>query len=47
MLEKIDKIQELLDVPNVDVNSKSSINNMKILNLLADLRAELKHYLEY
>ncbi|PKB00410.1 hypothetical protein B0O79_3876 [Flavobacteriaceae bacterium MAR_2009_75] len=40
MLEKIDKIQELLNVPNVDAEPKTAIVNMKILNLLVDLRAE-------
>jgi hypothetical protein len=40
MLEKIDKIQALLNVPNVDKDSKTAIANMKILNLLVDLRSE-------
>mgnify|MGYP003636764383 CR=1 FL=1 len=40
MLEKIDKIQELLNVPNVDASTETAIANMKILNLLVDLRAE-------
>jgi translation initiation factor 2 beta subunit (eIF-2beta)/eIF-5 len=42
MLEKIDKIQELLNVPNVDASTETAIANMKILNLLVDLRAETK-----
>ena len=40
MLEKIDKIQELLNVPNVDASTETAITNMKILNLLVSLRAE-------
>jgi hypothetical protein len=40
MIEKIDKIQALLNVPNVDADAKTAIANMKILNLLVDLRAE-------
>ena len=40
MIEKIDKIQELLNLPNVDASAETTINNMKILNLLVDLRAE-------
>jgi hypothetical protein len=40
MLEKIEKIQELLNVPNVDASTETAIANMKILNLLVDLRAE-------
>lgn len=42
MLEKIDKIQELLNVPNVDTDSKTALANMQILNLLVDLKAEVK-----
>lgn len=42
MLEKIDKIQALLNVPNVDADPKTAIANMKILNILVDLRAEAK-----
>tara|TARA_R110002020_G_scaffold64014_1_gene170304 strand:+ start:2028 stop:2270 length:243 start_codon:yes stop_codon:yes gene_type:complete len=42
MLEKIDKIQELLNVPNVDASTETAIANIKILNLLVDLRAEAK-----
>jgi hypothetical protein len=42
MLEKIDKIQELLNVPNVDASTETAIANMKILNLLVDLRSEAK-----
>jgi len=42
MLEKIDKIQALLNVPNVDADPKTAIANMKILNLLVDLRAQTK-----
>ena len=42
MLEKIDKIQALLEVPNVDADPKTALANMKILNLLVDLRAEAK-----
>jgi len=40
MIEKIEKIQELLHVPNIDESTETAINNMKILNLLVDLRAE-------
>ena len=40
MLEKIDKIQELLNVPNVDASTETAIANIKILNILVDLRAE-------
>jgi hypothetical protein len=40
MLEKIDKIQALLNVPNADADTETAIANMKILNLLVDLRAE-------
>jgi len=40
MIVKIDKIQELLHVPNIDESTETAINNMKILNLLVDLRAE-------
>jgi len=40
MIEKIDKIQALLNVPNVDADTETAITNMKILNLLVDLRAE-------
>ena len=40
MLKKIDKIQELLNVPNVDASTETAIANMKILNLLVDLRAQ-------
>ena len=40
MIEKIDKIQALLNVPNVDADTETAIANMKILNLLVDLRAQ-------
>ena len=40
MIEKIDKIRDLLIVPNVDEQPKLAINQMKILNLLVELRAE-------
>ena len=40
MIEKIDKIRELLIVPSVDEQPKLSINQMKILNLLVELRVE-------
>lgn len=40
MIEKIDQIRELLIVPSVDKEPKLAINQMKILNLLVDLRAE-------
>jgi hypothetical protein len=40
MLEKIEKIHALLNVPNVDADIETAITNMKILNLLVDLRAE-------
>jgi hypothetical protein len=42
MIEKIDKIQALLNVSNVDADTETAIANMKILNLLVDLRAEAK-----
>jgi len=44
MIEKIDKIQELLHVPNIDASTETAINNMKILNLLVDLRAEAQQF---
>ena len=40
MIEKIDKIRDLLIVPSVDEQPKMAINQMKILNLLVELRAE-------
>lgn len=40
MLKKIDQIQALLNVPNVDADTETAIANMKILNLLVDLRAQ-------
>jgi hypothetical protein len=40
MLEKIEQIHALLNVPNVDADTETAITNMKILNLLVDLRAE-------
>jgi len=40
MIEKIDQIRDLLIVPSVDEQPKISINQMKILNLLVELRAE-------
>tara|TARA_R110000744_G_scaffold293350_1_gene403755 strand:- start:68 stop:304 length:237 start_codon:yes stop_codon:yes gene_type:complete len=40
MLKKIDQIQALLNVPNADADTETAIANMKILNLLVDLRAE-------
>lgn len=40
MIEKIDKIRDLLIVPSVDKQPKLAINQMKILNLLVELRAE-------
>ena len=39
MLDKIDKIKELLNVPTIDASTETAITNMKILNLLVDLRA--------
>ena len=42
MIEKIDKIQALLNVPNIDADAETAITNMKILNLLVDLRSEAK-----
>ena len=42
MLEKIEQIHALLNVPNVDADTETAITNMKILNLLVDLRAEAK-----
>ena len=40
MIEKIDEIKELLIVPSVDDNPKLAVNQMKILNMLLELRAE-------
>ena len=40
MIEKIDKIRDLLIVPSVDEQPKMAINQMEILNLLVELRAE-------
>lgn len=42
MLEKLDKIQELLKIPNVDKNPELAIANMKILNLLVSLRSDIE-----
>lgn len=42
MIEKIDKIRDLLIVPSVDEQPKMAINQMKILNLLVELRAEVE-----
>ena len=42
MLEKIEQIHELLNIPNVDADTETAITNMKILNLLVGLRAEAK-----
>lgn len=42
MLEKIEQIHELLNIPNVDLEPENAITNMKILNLLVVLRAEAK-----
>ena len=40
MIEKIDQIKELLIVPSVDKYPELAINQMKILKLLVELRAE-------
>lgn len=40
MIEKIDQIRDLLIVPSLDEQPKLAINQMKILNLLVELRAE-------
>jgi hypothetical protein len=40
MIEKINKIRDLLIVPSVYEQPKMAINQMKILNLLVELRAE-------
>lgn len=40
MIEKINQIRDLLIVPSVDEHPKLAINQMKILNLLVELRAE-------
>lgn len=40
MIEKTDQIRNLLIVPSVDEQPKIAINQMKILNLLVELRAE-------
>lgn len=42
MLEKLDKIQELLKIPNVYKNPELAIANMKILNLLVSLRSDIE-----
>jgi hypothetical protein len=47
MLEKINQIQELLNVPNVDANPKTALANMKILNLLVSMRAEAEQLTLY
>ena len=40
MIEKIDQIRDLLIVPNVGEQPNIAINQMKILNLLVELRGE-------
>jgi hypothetical protein len=40
MIEKINQIKDLLIVPSVDEHPKLAINQMKILNLLVELRTE-------
>ena len=40
MIKKIDQIKDLLIVPSVDEQPRLAINQMKILNLLIELRAE-------
>ena len=42
MIEKIDQIKDLLIVPSVDEQPRLAINQMKILNLLIELRAEIE-----
>jgi predicted ATP-grasp superfamily ATP-dependent carboligase len=42
MIEKIDKIQRLLVVENAYPDMKTAIVNIKALNLLADLKAEIE-----
>lgn len=42
MIEKINEIQKLLIVQSVDEQPKMAINQMKILNILVDLRAEIE-----
>jgi len=42
MIEKIDQIRDLLIVPSVDEQPKIAINQMKILNLLVELRTEVE-----
>ena len=42
MIEKIDKIRDLLIVPSVDEQPEMAINQIKILNLLDELRAEFE-----
>ena len=42
MIEKIDKIRDLLIVPSVDEQPKMAINQMEILNLLVELREEFE-----
>lgn len=45
MLEKIEQIHALLNVPKID--TETAITNMKILNLLVNLRAEAKQLILY
>lgn len=44
MIDKIDKIRELLIAPSVDEQPKIAINQMKMLNLLVELRAEAEKF---
>lgn len=40
MLDKIEKIHDLLAIPNANADNETAITNMKILNLLVSMRAE-------
>lgn len=44
MINKIEQIQELLNIPNIDSNTETAIANMKILNLLVDLRSDIEQF---
>jgi hypothetical protein len=47
MIEKIEKIIELLIIPNVDKLPEMAINQMAILNLLVELRAQIEYQESY
>lgn len=41
--EIINKIEQLVDVPNVDLDGKGALRGMKMLNLITQLRTEVKN----